>query len=180
MKKKSLLVVALFLALCAGACQDHHFKSYDEMGPLPEPSPGATGGKTPPQGHARAGAGQGVSPERDTGFAGRIAAGVVDIAPGVGSTGKGWVLYVVARPAEGGPALAALRIDNVSFPARFELTEKNLMMGTPKPGMKLVMEAMYDSDGDPISKDPGDLFGKSSDAVELGAGDVIITLARRS
>lgn len=87
-------------------------------------------------------------------------------------------MYVIVRPKEGGPALAAKRFDKPVFPIKFELTEKDLMMGTPTAGMEISVEARYDSDGDPMTKKPEDWIGKAAQPAPIGFKGAIITLAR--
>lgn len=179
--KKHFILLLLTVSLFSAACQDHHYKSYDEMGPLPEPDAaandervlqkmGKTGGPQAP--------GPASSPQ--SGFTGVIAAGKVELSSEIGQPPEGWTLYIIVRPEKGGPALAAGRLDNVTFPARFKLNEKNIMMGEPEPGMNILVEAVYDSDGDPITKEDQDLFGQAEGVVSVGATDIVVTLSKRA
>jgi len=178
------LVTVLSLTLAA-ACQDHHFVPYDKMGPLPEPAPSKQGKvavpspqpaspyKSPSQ------AMMGAAPKAEPGFTGLIASGVVEFSPdAVGSAPPGWTLYIIIRPAEGGSAIAAKRVDKPSFPISFELTERDIMMGQPKSGMKISVEARYDEDGDPITKGKNDLYGKADGQVIVGAKNAVVRLKK--
>ena len=106
-----------------------------------------------------------------------IISGVVDVAQEAkGAVNPSWTLYVIARPAGGGPPLAAVKEANPSFPYSFIMTEKNIMMGEATPGMEIVVEARLDEDGDAITKGPKDLFGKATKPSTLGSDGVSVTL----
>lgn len=183
-KNVTTITAVLLLALTA-ACQDHHFVSYDKMGPLPEPAPSKQGKvavpspqpaspyKSPSQGM------MGAAPKAEEGFTGLIASGVVDVSPEAASSAiPGWTLYIIIRPAEGGSAIAAKRVDKPSFPVSFELTERDIMMGQPKSGMKISVEARYDADGDPMTKGKDDLFGKADGENIVGAKNAVVHLKK--
>jgi hypothetical protein len=204
-KPIALLMAVLSLTLTA-ACQDHHFVSYDKMGPLPEPAPSkqgkvavptpqpATPYSSPSQAmmgaapkvepaspdKSQSQAMTGAAPKVEPGFTGLIASGVVDLSPeAVGSAPPGWTLYIIIRPAEGGSAIAAKRVDKPSFPVSFELTERDIMMGQPKSGMKISVEARYDEDGDPITKGNNDLYGKADGEIIVGAKNALALLKKK-
>jgi len=147
-------LAAVALAILAGAgCQDHHYVPYEQMGPLPEP---------------------------EKRFAGVIVSGMVNLAPQNGLTDyTGWTLYIIARPAGGAPPLAAALTTSFQFPYAFSLTGKNIMIGEPKEGMRLIVEAKLDKDGDAGTHDPNDLFGKHDGELTIGAKDAQITLKPR-
>lgn len=185
MKRFAKIAAVLSLTLAA-ACQDHHFVPYDQMGPLPEPAPSSKQGKavpsgqpaspyqTPPQTTQAA-------PKIQPDFTGLIASGAVELSPeAVGSAPPGWTLYIIARPAGGGAAVAAKRVDKPAFPVNFELTERDLMIGQPKSGMKISVEARYDADGDPITKGKDDLYGKADGELAVGATNVLVRLKRQT
>lgn len=67
------------------------------------------------------------------------------------------VIFVIAR-AEGvtsGPPVAVKRIPIAPFPISVDLTAADSMMGQPLP-QKMRIEARIDSDGNPLTRDPGD------------------------
>jgi len=107
-----------------------------------------------------------VSPYKPAGL---IVAGKIDLAESVRAGDySGWVLFVIARPAGGGAPLAAIKLENPKFPLDFRLTTQDIMMGDVSDGMTLDVEARFDSDGDPITKKPGDLYGKHKSRVTIG------------
>ncbi len=91
---------------------------------------------------------------------------------------KGWTIYVlvrlVDRPA---PPLAVTRIPAGNFPVSYLLTNANLMAAEPaKPGDKILIEARLDKDGDPITKDPGDVYGFALKPISVGDHGVKVIL----
>ena len=109
---------------------------------------------------------------------GRRVAGTVDIDPSLRSTvAPGAILFVFARAAgaAGGPPVAVKRLP-ATFPATFELTEADSMMGQPFPD-PLLLEARLDSDGDPTTRAPTDPKARL-DGVKAGRTDVRLVLRR--
>jgi cytochrome c-type biogenesis protein CcmH len=76
-------------------------------------------------------------------------------------------VYIIARKGPGGPPLAVKRVTPPAFPLTYELTEKDVMMGGPFDG-EVELTVRVDKDGDAMSKNPGDLFGKSAAAIKVG------------
>jgi hypothetical protein len=180
-------LTAVLLLTLTTACQDHHFVSYDKMGPLPPPDPSKQGKVAVPSPqpaspyNSPSQAMMGAAPKVEPGFTGLIAGGVVELSPeAVGSAPPGWTLYIIIRPAEGGPPIAAKRVDKPTFPISFELTERDIMMGQPKTGMKISVEARYDADGDPITKEKTDLFGKADGENVIGAKNTKVSLKKQA
>ena len=88
------------------------------------------------------------------------------------------MLYIIARTERPGPPLAVVRIENPKFPAKFTLSEANVMIqGMPFRG-KVRITARLDRDGNAGPAQPGDIEGKTSGAVAVGSKDVVITLDR--
>ncbi|MBI5816066.1 MAG: hypothetical protein HZB29_10725 [Nitrospinae bacterium] len=205
MKYQATLRLMAIIALpLLAACQDHHFVPYDKMKPLEAPKPMTEEQKKAAAEQARQSAQQApqapLAPMQQAPQASQapqapaqqgygappvameavtIVSGRVELSASVGKPEPGWALYVVVRPPEGGPPLAAKRLDKVSFPVEFAVTTRDAMMGEVKPGMPVSVEAVYDSDGDPISKDPKDLFGKGKETVKAGSGKTVIVLGKR-
>lgn len=178
-------ILALALTAFSAACQDHHFVPYDKMPPLPEPgAPSKTGVASPPAqqspyqtGAVQSQPAQSAQPE----FTGLIASGSIVISPeSSANLPTGWTLYIIVRPAGGGPAIAAKRVNKPSFPISFELTEQDIMLSQPKSGIKISIEARYDEDGDPISKGKNDYSGVAEGDFSIGSGNAIIRLKKQT
>jgi len=111
--------------------------------------------------------------------AGRRVSGTVDLDPSLKSTlSPGAILFVFARAAGAteGPPVAVKRL-RATFPAAFELSEADSMMGQALPG-SLLIEARLDSDGDPTTRPPTDPKARL-DKVKVGRTDVLLILKRQ-
>ncbi|HZR09989.1 MAG TPA: tetratricopeptide repeat protein [Myxococcales bacterium] len=120
--------------------------------------------------------GEGPAPRAASG--GRRVSGVVDLDPSLRSAlSPSAVLFVFARPANGGegPPVAAKRLA-ANFPASFELSEADSMMGQPFPD-RLLIEARLDSDGDPTTRPPTDPKARL-EGVKVGATGLRLILRR--
>ena len=109
---------------------------------------------------------------------GRRISGTVDIDPPLKTTvAPGAILFVFVREAGfgAGPPVAAKRLP-ARFPAAFEITEADAMMGQPFPD-SLLIEARLDSDGDPTTRPPTDPKARLDD-VKAGRTDVRLVLRR--
>jgi cytochrome c-type biogenesis protein CcmH len=110
--------------------------------------------------------------------AGPRVSGTVDVDPSLRSKlPSGGILFVFARAAgvSEGPPVAVKRLP-ARFPAAFELSEADSMMGQPLPE-KLLIEARLDEDGDPTTRPPSDPKARL-DGVKLGRADVHLVLKR--
>jgi len=87
-------------------------------------------------------------------------------------------LFVIARKsgATGGPPLAVLRIPGPRFPVTFEIGQEQVMI----PGLQfqgeIQLTARLDSDGNAMTKLPGDLAGAASNPTAPGTDGVEIVL----
>jgi len=111
-------------------------------------------------------------------LAGRRITGTVDIDPSLeGAVPPGAVLFVFAREAgaAGGPPVAVKRLP-ARFPAAFELSEADSMMGRPFPET-LLLEARLDSDGDPSTRPATDPRARL-DRVKAGRTGLHLVLRR--
>ena len=89
------------------------------------------------------------------------------------------VLFIIARSAQagGGPPLAVKKIERPKFPVGYSLSQENVMM----PGVafrgKVVISARLDKDGNPTTRQPGDLTGEyNKNPVEVGTQKVDIVI----
>jgi cytochrome c-type biogenesis protein CcmH len=153
--------------------------------PVAQASASSTGGtanphaavKTPGDGAApkTSGGGAALQPRASTT---RRVAGTVDVDPSIrGKLPAGGILFVFARPAGGndGPPVAVKRLP-ARFPATFELSEADSMMGQPLPD-PLLIEARLDEDGDPTTRPPTDPKARL-DGVKVGRTDLRLVLRR--
>ena len=148
-------------AAAASAGEDPHAR-------IPIPKSAAGGGPT-----SKPAAG-GAAPEGG----GRRVAGVIELAPALRSTATPQgVLFVFARNAHAtsGPPIAVKRMPAI-FPARFELGQRDSMMGQEFPE-RVLIEARLDADGDPTTRDPADPRARLDD-VKAGRTDLRLVLSR--
>ena len=137
----------------------------------------APGQSDPHQGLPTQGEGTGGAPATARGGGPRVA-GTVDLEPSLkSSVAPGGILFVFAREAgaAGGPPVAVKRLP-AKFPAAFELTQADSMMGQALPD-RLLIEARLDSDGDPTTRSPDDPKARL-DGVKTGRTDVRLLLRR--
>lgn len=176
---KHFVMALVALAPLFAACQDHHYVPYDKV--KEHPKIVKEGQKSPrvlaPMEPRQKAVMEQNSPYKKPPTSLTIVSGVVDVSKDAASAADpSWTLYVIARPAGGGPPLAAVKEAKPSFPFSFVMTEKNIMMGEPTPGMKIMVEARLDEDGDAITKGPKDLFGKATQPYVIGSDGVAVTL----
>ena len=110
--------------------------------------------------------------------AGARVSGTIDLDPSLRNTlAPGAILFVFARAAgvTDGPPVAVKRLP-ATFPAPFELSEADSMMGQPLPD-RLLIEARLDSDGDPTTRPPTDPKARL-DKVKTGRTDLRLILKR--
>jgi hypothetical protein len=106
--------------------------------------------------------------------------GIIKIKEGLKIPQKNYMIFISARSLSGeGPPLAVLRLGPRKIPFRFALTQANVMLqGTELDGFVEVTARVIQegSEGqyDPLSRQPGDLFG--SKRVKVGAKDVEIII----
>jgi cytochrome c-type biogenesis protein CcmH len=130
-----------------------------------------------PDPHAGLGTPGEGAPQR-SGTTGRRVSGTVDVDPSLrNKLPPGGVLFVFARAAgvTEGPPVAVKRLP-ARFPAAFELSEADSMMGQPLPD-PLLIEARLDEDGDPTTRPPTDPKARL-DRVKVGRTDVRLVLQR--
>jgi cytochrome c-type biogenesis protein CcmH len=82
------------------------------------------------------------------------------------------VLFIIARPGGGGPPVAVKKIDQPVFPLTYTLGAENAMaQGVALTG-KLTLSARLDTDGNPMTRDPGSVMGEHKTPVEVGSKNV--------
>ena len=87
-------------------------------------------------------------------------------------------LFIIARPvgAAGGPPLAVKKIEQPVFPLSYSLGSENVMMqGRPFAG-KITISVRLDKDGNPVTRQPGDLTGETRNPIDVGAKNIDIVL----
>jgi cytochrome c-type biogenesis protein CcmH len=105
--------------------------------------------------------------------------GSVDVAPELASrVPAGAVLFVFARGAEGGPPVAARRLEAQRLPVAFELGPQDRMgMGGARSfAGPFHLSARLDADGNATTRTAGDLQGSAAEPVSPGQGGVEIVL----
>ena len=89
------------------------------------------------------------------------------------------VLFIIAHPAgsKAGPPLAVMKIEHPVFPLSYSLGPENVMMqGIPFSG-KVLLSARLDKDGNPMTKEPGNLTGEyKKNPVPVGSQNVDIVI----
>jgi hypothetical protein len=128
------------------------------------------------------GGGAGAGPGGGAGAAqagGGEVSGTITVAPELASKiPSGGTIFVYARMAgvDKGPPLAVARLTADRFPLEFRLGPENVMMqGMPFQGT-VSLSARFDSDGNAMSRGPGDIAGSLPEPVEVGTKDLKLEL----
>jgi len=88
-------------------------------------------------------------------------------------------LFIIARRAatQGGPPLAVMRIASPAFPLSYSLGKENMMIPGSRFEGKVNIVVRLDKDGDPLTREPGDLTGNyHKNPVAIGSINVDIIL----
>ncbi|HWO42981.1 MAG TPA: cytochrome c-type biogenesis protein CcmH [Candidatus Eisenbacteria bacterium] len=87
-------------------------------------------------------------------------------------------LFIIARSAAGhGPPVAVKKIDRPTFPIVYSLGPEHVMIRGRSFSGKLNISARLDRDGDPMTRETGDLVGEyRNNPVEAGSKEVDIVL----
>jgi cytochrome c-type biogenesis protein CcmH len=122
-----------------------------------------------------------AAPPRGTASGEGIRGRVVMGAAGAGGAPPGSTLFIIARPAgaTGGPPLAVQRIPAPVFPVDFEIGPENVMIPTMRFEGDITLTARLDSDGNAMTRLPGDLQGSLAESVQPGSAGVEIRLDQR-
>ena len=113
---------------------------------------------------------------------GATISGTISVAPELaGSVPAGAILFLVARPAgsRGGPPLAVQRMNATGFPLAFEIGPKDVMIPSMQFTGEIGLSARIDSDGNAMSREPGDLQGSSDGTRSPGDTGVAIVIDER-
>ena len=105
--------------------------------------------------------------------------GTIRVAPELaGRVPSGAVLFLVARRGGGGggPPLAVQRIAQPRFPLEFSIGPDDRMIQTIPFAGEIELSARIDSDGNAMSRQPGDLEGRAAGPVSPGASGVEIAI----
>jgi hypothetical protein len=86
------------------------------------------------------------------------------------------VLFVVARSADGGPPVAAQRIDAPRFPLEFSIGPEDQMMAAVPFAGSLQISARIDADGNATTRGAGDLQGASANSHRPGDRGVVVRI----
>jgi hypothetical protein len=128
--------------------------------------PPAPGRAAPPLA-AESGAGDDAPPIR----------GAVSVAAELaGRTPPDAVLFLIARRGGAGPPVAVKRIASPRFPLEFSLGPEDRMIQTLPFAGELQISARLDTDGNALSRQPGDLEGRADGAASPGATGVVVVL----
>lgn len=106
----------------------------------------------------------------------KVIRGTVDVKPELkANLAATDTVFIVARKGSGGPPLAAKRVNDPKFPLSFELSQKDVMMGGPFDG-EVELTIRVDKDGDAMTKNPGDLFGKGAPGTKVGQTNISVLI----
>jgi tetratricopeptide (TPR) repeat protein len=109
-----------------------------------------------------------AAPDRE---APRDLTGVLELGPALeGRVAPGAVVFITVRErGGGGPPVAVDRVVVASFPMPFQVGRGHSMMGQPLPD-RIHIEARIDSDGDAMTRDPGDPIATIDDVPAGSSG----------
>jgi len=108
--------------------------------------------------------------------------GRIDVAPDLaGSAADGSILFLIARSgaATGGPPLAVQRYQSPSFPLEFEIGPDQVMIPSMRFEGEISLTARLDSDGNAMTRLPGDLQGSLAGTVSPGTEGAVLTLDQK-
>jgi hypothetical protein len=131
-------------------------------GAAPAGMPGAAAGGAP--GAAAAGSGQPLQ-------------GTITLAPGLeGRVPPGSILFLIARRSEAGPPLAVKRVPDPKLPLDFSIGPDDRMIKQMPFVGPIRLTARLDSDGNAMTRRPGDLQGSAPGEYQPGATGVSIVI----
>ncbi len=93
---------------------------------------------------------------------------------------KGGTVFILAKRPESGakmnPPVAVLKVDNPTFPLKFTLTSKNVMLGSSEFKGPLEITARYSPSGDAMDKSGPQGTDESHKSVDVGQSGILIEL----
>jgi hypothetical protein len=143
------------------------------------PGPGMPGQRAP----ARTG-GRGAAPVASSSgsVTGSPIRGRIEVAPDLAASAAGGsILFLIARsgPATGGPPLAVQRYQSPRFPLEFEIGPDQVMIPSMRFEGEISLTARLDSDGNAMTRLPGDLQGALAGPVSPGTEGVVLKLDQK-
>jgi hypothetical protein len=103
--------------------------------------------------------------------------GVVNLAAELeGRVPAGAVLFLIARPGDGGPPLAVQKVVAPELPLEFSIGPEDRMIQQLPFAGPVVLAARIDGDGNAMTREPGDLQGAAPGRYEPGASGVVIVI----
>jgi len=103
--------------------------------------------------------------------------GTLSLGPGVEENLRpGAVLFLIARRGEVGPPLAVVRTRDPKFPLDFEIGPDDRMVPSIPFAGPLRITARLDGDGDPLTRDAGDLTGEAVSTHDPGDHGVQVVI----
>ncbi|GMT43070.1 MAG: hypothetical protein IEMM0002_1481 [bacterium] len=164
------------IAVFSFSCQDHHFIPIEEADHIKMQSPQTEQPTPEPDVLSR-------QSDRESKIKAQENALITEGKIYLGDEQKrrdfgGFIVYVIAWSVDKpGFPVAVSRYGSAKFPISFRLDGKNLMAADfPAHNKKLRIEARLDRDGDPITKEMGDVFGFAERVVNPGTEGILITL----
>ncbi len=92
-------------------------------------------------------------------------------------TSKKDTIFLMAKPAPGGPPVAVQKLVGNDYPYTFHLTSQDLMTPESLLDVPLNLTVRVDKDGDAFTKGPRDLIGTyEKNPISLETSDIIITI----
>jgi hypothetical protein len=172
MKKHRLRIVFFSAGLAATIGLSACSKKSDSNAPAAVPAlqPGAA---TPPPAQAPSAPAAAPAKEADPGA---TITGQVVVEPAIAKLKPKGTLYVVARrlsdnPNARGTLIAVKKFENATYPLSFTLSAADMPFQNGPFDGELSLSARIDQDGDPITRQKGDVFG-TLPKVRVGSHDV--------
>lgn len=92
----------------------------------------------------------------------------------------GDTIYLIARDLTSNSMVAALRLAAPKdFPLPFVLSRANAMMGRASFAGRVHLTARVDKDGDPMSKNKGDVVGEVPQPVDIPSSNIVLVLDKQ-